>query len=234
MNPLRNVLSLSFLLLSTSVLAQSYSDIANQKSGNYSFTDSPLVGLWEVMQVTVDKETLTPTAKWFKFLSDGTMEAGNGWVQNTIGSYNYDQDTQQLLQANNGKVDEYGAFQISIAEHNMTWKRTEDGLPVVVSLVKVTKKPLGPWDLIVGTWKTKGAGPNAREIRFRWDRIFIDNDHKVSLNGVWHIAAHYPTLTLFYTGNGEQKWKISFANNQMIWTSENGNDEKLIWRQDAN
>lgn len=230
MNPLRNVLSLSFLLLSTTLLSQSYSDIANQKSGNYALTNSPIVGLWEVLQVTVGEETLTPTAKWFKFLSDGTMSSGNGWIQNGQGSYNYDQDVRELLQANSGKVDEYGAFQISIVDNQMTWKRTEDGMAVVVNLVKAAKKPLGPWDLIVGTWKTG----DERQIRFRWDRIFIDTEREVRLNGVWHIASHHPTLTLFFTGNGEQQWKISFADEQMIWTSETRNSEKITWVKDVN
>lgn len=234
MNPLRNVLSLSLLLLSTAVCAQSYSDIANQKTGNYAITDSPIVGLWEVLEVTVGEETLTPTAKWFKFLSDGTMSAGNGWIQNMAGSYNYDQDTQQLLQASQGKVDEYGAFKITLKHDKMTWQRTEDGLPVIVNLVKVTRKPLGPWDLIVGSWKAKGEGPNSREIRFRWDRIFIENDHEVRLNGVWQIASHQPNLTLFYTGNGEQKWKISFQDDLMVWTNENEENERLTWIKDAN
>ncbi|MBO3699193.1 hypothetical protein [Roseivirga sp. E12] len=231
------VLSFVLVLSLGSVSAQSYSDIANQKTGNNSLEPSPMVGLWEVTEVTVGDETLTPTAKWFKFLPDGTLSSGNGWLQNFSGSYNYDQDTKELLQANQGKADEYGAFKVSLNNNGMTWQRVEDGQAVQVTLKRATKKPLAPWDKIVGRWsieKAEGLDPETGVVKseysmrpgayfFRWDREYrkFDENNQRTEMGIWHIHSHSPTLSIMAEGGKQDvKWEISFKDDQMIWTQK--------------
>jgi len=236
------ILTLSIAPLS----AQSYSDIANQKTGDYNLEPSPLVGLWKVTEVMVGNEALTPTAKWFEFLSDGTLSSGNGWLQNFFGSFNYDQDTQELIQASNGKADEYGAFKVSLSDEGMTWQRVEDGRAVKVTLKKATKKPLAPWDKIVGRWtieKAEGLDPETGVVKseysmrpgayfFRWDREYrkYDENNERTEMGIWHIGSHSPTLSIMaQDGKTNVKWEISFEGQQMIWVQKGGAETMKVY-----
>ncbi|OEK06423.1 hypothetical protein BFP71_01730 [Roseivirga misakiensis] len=192
--------------VSATIFGQSYSDIANLKTGDYDASAAPVVGLWEVLEVIVGDEKLTPTAKWFHLLSDGSMTSGNGWVQNFDGSFNYDRDTKKLLQASQGTVDEFGAFDVTITKDGMVWKRLEMETPVKVTLKKVDKKPLAPWDIIIGNWEVEEQTINSNKddhapednfvnfsaIYFGWDRRFkkYDETGKRIETGIWHIEAH--------------------------------------------
>lgn len=231
------VLNFTLLLLAIQSFAQSYSDIANEKSGNIRFQASSIVGLWEVLEVKVGDELMTPTARWFEFLTDGTMTSGNGWVQNMAGEYNYDLDKNELLQSNQGIVDEYGAFSISIEEEQMNWQRQEDGVHVKVILKKVLKKPLAPWDIIVGSWtidKAEGLNPETKKVinsyvmepdryLFRWDRRYVkfDKDGERTETGIWHIEAHSPWLwTMSDADNTKTGWSIEISKDKMTWIKE--------------
>lgn len=246
MKHLNLVLSFVFALSLTSLSAQSYSDIANQKTGNTRLEPSFIVGLWEVTEVVVGTETLTPTAKWFEFLADGTLSSGNGWGQNYSGSFNYDEDAQELLQASEGAVDEYGAFKVNMEGMSMTWQRIEDDQPVKVTLIKADKKPLAPWDLLVGRWsidKAEGVDPETGVVKseysmrpgtyfFRWDREyrkFDENSERVEA-GIWHIGAHAPIITIIPDdGKPSIKWEISFVDDQMIWTQKGGAETMKVY-----
>ncbi|MFY0593658.1 hypothetical protein [Roseivirga sp.] len=201
-----NVLSFILFLLLGALKGQSYSDIANLKTGNYENSPAPVVGLWEVTEVTVGEEKLTPTAKWFQLLADGSMTSGNGWVQNFDGSFNYDSGTKKLLQASQGIVDEFGAFNVTMTKNGMTWERLEMETLVKVTLIKADKKPLAPWDIIVGNWAIESQNINSNNddhpptddflefgsIYFGWDRRFkkYDENGKRIETGIWHIEAH--------------------------------------------
>ena len=54
------IILLFLFLVANLTLAQSYSDIANQKTGNYSYVAKPIAGLWKVDKVFVGEEELTP------------------------------------------------------------------------------------------------------------------------------------------------------------------------------
>lgn len=239
------VLNVLILFIHLHAPGQSYSDIANEKSGNISFQTSSIVGLWKVLEVKVGNEFRTPTAKWFEFLSDGTLTSGNGWVQNMAGSYNHDLDKKELLQSNQGNVDEYGAFKTSIEQDRMIWQRVEDGIPVKVTLVKTLKKPLAPWDIIVGSWvidKAEGLNPQTGKVSstymvepdryfFRWDRRYVkfDKDGKRTETGLWHIEAHSPWLwTINDADNAKTGWSIEIIGNKMTWTKENDKETMLV------
>ncbi len=241
------VLSLLLTLSFGSVTAQSYSDIANQKTGSISLAPSSIVGLWEVTQVTVGIDTMTPKAKWFEFLTDGTLSSGNGWLQNYLGSFNYDEDTQELLQASQGVVDEYSAFQIKIVDKSMTWQRTEEGQPVKISLTRASKKPLGPWDLLVGRWtleKAEGLNPETGAVVseyamrpeayiFRWDREYrkFDENNERSETGIfWQIGAHSAELSIISNeGKSTVKWALEFIDNQMIWIQKGDTETMKVY-----
>ena len=245
MKHLNLVLSFFLTLSLSSLSAQSYSDIANQKTGNIRLAPSSIVGLWAVTEVTVGTNTLTPTAKWFNFLADGTLTSGNGWLQNYSGSFNYDEDTQEL-QASQGVVDEYGAFKVNIEDKSMTWQRNEDGQPVKVTLIKADKKPLAPWDLLVGRWsieKAEGLSPETSVVKseysmrpraylFRWDREyrkFDENNERVEA-GIWHIGAHAPVITIIPNdGKPSIKWEISFVDDQMIWIQKGDTETMKVY-----
>lgn len=246
MNRHNIVLSLLIIFFSSSLIAQSYSDIANQKTGNISLEPSAIVGLWSVNEVTVGDQKRTPTAKWFEFFTDGTLTSGNGWLQNLSGSYNYDQDTQEMLQASEGKVDEYGAFKIDIDHESMSWQRMEDGQPVKVSLVRAAKKPLGPWDQLVGRWsieKAEGLDPETGIVKteysmlpgayfFRWDREYrkFDENNKRTEAGIWHIHGHTGELTIIANGESPRiKWELEFKDNQMTWTQKGGAETMKVY-----
>ncbi len=246
MNHLKIVLSYLLILVPSYVFSQSYSDIANQKTGNYSLGDSKIVGLWEVNKVTVGEETLTPTAKWFLFLADGTLSSGNGWVQSMLGSYNYDQDTKELLQANQGVTDEYGPFKVSIEGDKMTWKRTEDGMPLKVNLSKVAKKPLAPWDKIQNRWvvdKAEGLHPETGKLIsqyvmdpdvyfFMWDRAYrkFDKTGRTIERGVWHIGGHSNQVWIINNAdNVRTRWTLELLDDQMIWTKKSEKETLKVY-----
>jgi len=243
-----SILILLFLLTLSfgSIKAQSYFDIANQKTGNIRLEPSSIIGLWEVTEVTVGIDTLTPKAKWFEFLADGTLSSGNGWLQNYLGSFNYSEDTQELLQASQGVVDEYGAFQIKIVDKLMTWQRTEEDQLVKVSLVRVDKKPLGPWDLLVGRWsieKAEGLNPETGAVVseyslrpetyiFRWDREYrkFDANNERNETGIWQIGAHSAELSIISNdGKSTVKWEVEFMDEQMIWIQKGGAETMKVY-----
>ena len=72
-----------------------------------------IIGLWEVEKVAVGDENMTPVAKWFKINADGTYQAGNGWLQNGNGNWNY--DTQKNLYTATDPLDvadKFGGFTV--------------------------------------------------------------------------------------------------------------------------
>jgi hypothetical protein len=217
--------------------SQSYYDIANAKSGNLSYESMPIIGLWEVIQVTVGEEELTPTAKWIAFLEDGKMLSGNGGITHIRGSWTFDQNTQMLNQISNGQQDPYGGFKVDYGDNNMGWTRMEDGMPVKVELARISEKPMAPWDLILGSWQIKEQSIESKgnitspeksvsfnAIYIGWDgryRKFDQNGKRIE-TGIWHIESHSPWLwTISDADNTKTGWSIEFVNNTMTWIREN-------------
>jgi len=216
---------------------QSYYDIANAKSGNLSFEEAPIIGLWEVIKVTVGNEELTPTAKWIEFSGNGKMISGNGGITHIRGSWTFDVNTQMLNQISNGQKDPYGGFQVHYTETNMTWTRLEDGIPVTVELVSISEKPMAPWDLIPGSWQIKEQSIESKgdltsaepplsfnAIYIGWDGRYhkFDQSGKRIETGIWHIESHSPWLwTISDADNTKTGWSIEFRDNTMTWVQEN-------------
>ena len=70
-----------------------------------------LVGLWEVKSVRVGSELMTPIAKWSMFNADGSYTSGNGWLQNSAGTWQLNEvDNSLSMNETHGLKDEFGAF----------------------------------------------------------------------------------------------------------------------------
>lgn len=201
-------------------------------------------GLWEVKQVQVGAQSMTPVAKWFLLNPDKTIESGNGGVINIEGTWQVE-DKGLTFYNPNGVADPYGAFQLLAKDNSkMTWKREEEGETVTINLKKVKQKPKAPWDKVVGFWLlkeakekevdvTKQVDPDDdRFIFIRWDRRFSSNyvaNKKENHRGFWHIESHYPYLRLF-SEKGDlynTGWDIIFeGQTTMKWINKN---EKKEW-----
>ena len=102
----------------------------------------------------VGDRDVTPVAKWFRYHADQSYQSGNGWSQNSMGTWTYDEQTAEFLPYNRqGEPDEYGAFVILFENGNMYWEREEEGMKVAVTLSPITEMPMAPKDSISGNWQ---------------------------------------------------------------------------------
>lgn len=216
-------------------------------SANSAF--SQMEGLWEVKKVSVGRKSLTPTAKWTRINEDRTFQSGNGWLQNSEGTWTLDKETKLFsLLGKSGIKDEYGAFKLTMDGANMTWERMEEGEKVTVSLEPVRSIPKGPWDKVQGLWRVDQAtkagvditstyDPDGkRHIFMRWNRLYLDNlGPDGRLTGYWHINDHRPQLTLMSHDEttAQEVWKLEFSDTQMIWTRSDETNQgiKLVFKR---
>lgn len=220
--------------------AQDGSLIANTKTSNIDYQiKNSFNGLWEVKLVTVADQSMTPVAKWFQINEDGTLASGNGWLQNVESNWEFKEINNELIFITDGIPDEYGAFIVTVDDNSMTWARIEEGQNVKVQLEKTIKRPMAPWDKIVGVWKWIGMesrNVDTNEInisdvepdwtRIRWDRRYdtFDAEGIKTESGIWHFDAHRPVLTIFDAKDEKYVWQIEFIDDQMVWTSEQKGD----------
>ncbi len=200
-----------------------------------------VVGFWNVTQVTVGDEMMTPVSKWFKFTKDGVTTGGNGWTQNSYGTWSYNKKNKEFSATNElGIKDEFGPFKVSFNVDTMEWVRQEEGMEVVVKLVHQKEWMPAPIDMVKGLWKLiKTTNSNDIEItnydpkerQYLWIRpdmrFQIRNPDESLTRGFWHMHGHRPILTLInYDRSIEnQEYTISFDENNMIVKSriESGN-----------
>ncbi|KYG76695.1 hypothetical protein [Roseivirga echinicomitans] len=214
--------------------AQNASQIVSEKTGNISFSPLPVTGLWVIEKVEVNDKDLTPTAKWILLEEDGTFTSGNGWLQNDLGSWIYDDQQKTLLQSTEARIDPYGPFNVSFQNEKMIWERIEEGNKVSITLVNVNQKPMAPWDTLVGTWEIRianGIHPTTGRVvaeylleritySFNWDRRYnkFDTEGVLVETGIWQIDSHSPILTLISDDKDiRTRWAIEFSNGNMLW-----------------
>lgn len=217
---------------------------------NCAYSQS-MVGLWEVVEVSVGEKKMTPVAKWMRINKDNTYESGNGWTQNSIGTWTFDKSKKEYSAANkNGVKDPFGAFKVSFLENKITLKRTEDGMEVIVNLKAITKLPMTTVDKLVGLWNLTKASKETKDITrsynsersyfilFRPDRLYLEPKEKSQgkkSNGYWFINGHRPIVTLFNKEefNTGVAWKIEVSEDQLTLygTSEKNKKEKLIFKR---
>ena len=203
-------------------------------------TGAQIDGLWKIDRVLVGEETMTPVAKWSRLeLTDtagqllrGSVMNGNGGIINFRGRWQYDRKNELFSSFNEvGDEDAYGPFSVDRPNgESMIWRRFEEGHQIEVHLSRADQLPKAPWDQIVGLWSiaeiSNGTPFEEGERWFiRWDRVFVRRsmaDNRVIQNGVWHMNAHRPELTLWHNDQKASStiWKISFTGpDAMHWQS---------------
>lgn len=194
--------------------------------------ENQMTGLWGVEKVSAGDQEMTPVAKWFRINEEGTYQSGNGWMQNSEGTWEYDEQHQTYLPTTkNGFVDEFGAFSVHFEEEKMLWQRKEEGMNVTVTLSQLDELPKAPADLVQGLWDleqiqengndfTEDFDPNNRFYLFiRWDRIYNErNEHGERTSGYWHMNGHRPEITLMSHQEGSQPdtWNVEANDSELV------------------
>jgi hypothetical protein len=130
----------------------------------------PVTGLWEVTNVTAGSHSITPVAKWTRINPGGTFQSGNGWRQNSEGTWSYDDKTAQFSpKETNGIEEGYGPFTVSFKDSSMLWKREEDGMQVTVTWKKIDQLPMAPADMAAGLWDLIAASDNGKNVLSSYD-----------------------------------------------------------------
>lgn len=185
-------------------------------------------GLWIVQSVVVGDEVMTPNARWMKFNSDFTQQSGNGWFQHSIGTWNFNQNSQELsIENTNGLIDQNKPFEVSFETNKMIWKRIEEGQNVKVTLEKTNELPKTYGDKLLGLWKLEKSNGNGiffdesienNEYLFlRWDKKFLTNSSNERIRGVYNIHGHKPEIE-FIPNNDKIKrsfWEIEYNEKQI-------------------
>lgn len=201
-------------------------------------------GLWVVKSVVVSDEIMTPNARWMRFNSDFTQQSGNGWLQHSVGTWNFNKKSMELsIKNTNGLIDENEPFKISFEDKKMIWKRMEEGQNIKVILERSSELPQTYGDKLFGLWeleRTIGSDNYFEEsdkkemgnyIYFRWDKRFVIESEKGRVNGVYNVHGHKPEVELIpYKDQVNRNfWKIDFEENRI--TLKLLNSEKIITRE---
>lgn len=205
-----------------------------------------IVGFWTVDQVKVGARNLTPVAKWFKYHKDHTYQAGNGWTQNDVGTWKFDNVKKEFLPESNNGEDEYGSFKVRFSGKKMTWERKEDGMLVIVSLSKITEMPMSPKDSIAGIWQLISVTRNDKDITpsydpqnletilIRWTETYrkTNPDGSQSL-GFWHMDAHEPELHMidFNREVDFQVFNVSFKDDFVLMKPKMDSDLTFTYKR---
>lgn len=184
-----------------------------------------IVGLWEVTNVNVGNEIMTPVAKWMRFNEDSTFQSGNGWLQNSEGTWTFNKEKMTFkTNAKNGLIDPFEPFNLSWEDSKMIWSRVEDGMKVTVTLKKIKKLPKAIGDELVGLWDLSIVLSEGKEIQnqldpndknyvfIRWDRIYVERTAESKrTTGYWHIHGHKPEITFLshQQGNNPETWQVN-------------------------
>lgn len=166
-------------------------------------------GLWVITSVTAGDQIMTPNGRWIRFNADNTQESGNGWVQHSVGTWQYDEEQYTLTIVNeNGLKDPNGAFKVSTKGEQMIWTRMEDGMKIHVTLERADKLPMTYGDGLLGVWlltASSGEGqyfneleafPDEQYLFFRWDRKFVIGNGEERMMGVYNVHGHKPQLEM--------------------------------------
>ena len=194
-------------------------------------------GLWLVEKMSMGEESMTPVARWARFNPDGTQQSGNGWLQHSIGTYTYVKKDGTLDVVNtNGIDDPAPPFQVTFSGDRMQWQREEDGMDVVVDLVRIQELPMSPGNELMGLWdldKVEVGGSDmtskhdpkgTRNLYIGWDKRFtIRNAPEGNRYGVWRVHGHKSELEQTFFGDDciRKYWDFEINNNVLVLKSVN-------------
>lgn len=189
-------------------------------------------GTWVVKNVKVGSDIMTPMGKWVKFQKNHTQTSGNGWVQHTVGTWQFNNKTSQLafLQTN-GFKDEHGPFSLKIGKDEMVWKREEEGQKVEVTLLKTDIIPQAPPDKLLGVWDLEKTieeeedisstyDPNQKRYLFlKWDKIFtIQHTPQGRIMGIYKTHGHKQEVQFVYYSDPPkiETWQYEVNENKLV------------------
>lgn len=206
-----------------------------------------VIGLWEIKKVEVGDKIVTPISKWTKINADGSYQSGNGWVQNSEGKWNYDENGKSFSpKETNGIKDMFGEFAVDFKGGKMLWQRDENGEKVKVTLGRIQKMPKSTADMMVGLWDVteitednisimKSFDPKNKHYLFiRWDRVYVERTPSGDKSsGYWHINGHNPEITLISHSNdkAQERWIVSVSDTEMylIGHSDTNKNRKITY-----
>ncbi len=210
-----------------------------------------IIGLWEVKAVKVGDQEMTPVAKWTRINGDGSYTSGNGWLQNSEGTWDPESNDNTFLpKETKGIADNNGPFQVSfIGNDTMFWQRLEDGEHVQVRWERIEKLPKSTADEVAGLWSLMEVKrddvsqlpvdhASNKSYKFnRWDRIYIEQTSEgESVTGYWHIDRHKPEIT-FISQDGTlpaQTWQVTVSENdtlELTGISDNNRDMHYMYKR---
>ena len=198
-------------------------------------SNAQIEGLWNVIDVTVGEEIMTPTAKWTRFKADGSYESGNGWQKNSEGNWSLNKETMELtLDETYDVYEDAPPFIIAQKANTMTWIRMEHGEKVKVNLEKIEEILQAPCDKLVGIGEFKSIDDKENlmertsqlyginQIRFRWDKVFnAQLEEGKKIGGFWrpHPHKNKTTLMFFDENFAYEHWKTEFEHNKLIFSN---------------
>lgn len=143
-------------------------------------------GLWLVKKVTMgNEEMITPALNWMQFNTDSTHAFGNGWLQNSFGSWTFQKKSKILTIKNDiGFSDYTNPMKIALSEKNMTCKLKVDEMEITVFFERIDKLPTSEANKLYGLWKIDSTFINSKDVSdslnpdkkamlfLRWDNNF--------------------------------------------------------------
>lgn len=204
-----------------------------------------VAGFWGVENVQAGDQEMTPVAKWFRINEDATYQSGNGWLQNSEGTWKYDEQNHTYEPTTkNGLVDEFGAFSVQFKDDKMVWQRAEEGMNVTVTLSRIDELPKAPADLVHGLWDLEQVLENGNDITadfdnenryylfIRWDRLYTERTADGErTSGYWYMDAHHPEITLMSHQEGRQPetWNVNVNISNLVLTglSDSNRDREI-------
>lgn len=182
-------------------------------------TNAQVVGLWLVEELWVGEEDLTPIAKWTRINADGSFQSGNGWLQNSAGTWTFNEKEMLFsTQVTLSFGEENPPFFVSFKDENMIWHREEAGRRVEIVWSAIKELPMSPADQCVGLWQPVESD-EIEAIHLRWDRVYREYTESGRSSGYWYMNAYKPEIILFTQNDNKValSWHVTFENGEMIW-----------------
>ncbi len=195
--------------------------------------NTSIEGLWLVEKVQMGTQEMTPIARWTRFNANHTQSSGNGWLQHSVGSWDF-KDNKLRVENSNGITDKFEPFHVSMEGEKMIWKRKEEKDTVQVFLKKITELPASKGNDLLGLWKLVGYAENGVDatskinvperamIHFRWDNVYVQHNMPAGKRtGVYKIHGHKPEIQMINYGKGNSFdfWEFEISNDTLRMTS---------------
>lgn len=199
-----------------------------------------ITGLWGVNEVLVGTRVVTPVAKWLRINDDGMVQSGNGWTQNSLATWTYDESKHFFLTKNLLKApDPFGGFYVTLTNEKMIWRRIEERDSVQVTLSRIDQLPMAPADSIQGRWTLTSTTDKSstvstiQQMQIRPAGLFnltkSNGDREI---GFWHMDPHESRFFLISFDKSVQDkiYRVSFDKEELTMTDVEDSSTLLFRR----